>query len=209
MAGWAPDYASPSELAALVRVGDTLDDAQLALALSTASRAVDLAAGRQFGILSAVEARTYTARWDRSLYRWVIEVDDLMTTVGLIVKVDSLTADGSYPSTIDNAYVQTRPTNAVVKGRPWTSLALRPMTPSWVTGEEAGFQVTAKWGWTAVPTAIKQATLLQASRLLARRDSPFGIAGSPDAGSELRLLARVDPDVAVAVAPFRRWWGAR
>ena len=70
-------------------------------------------------------------------------------------------------------------------------------------------KVTARWGWAAVPSTIKQATLLQASRLLARRDAPFGIAGSPDVGSEIRLLARVDPDVAVAVAPYRRWWGAK
>ena len=50
----------------------------------------------------------------------------------------------------------------------------------------------------------QEATLLQASRLAARRDSPFGVAGSPDAGSEMRLLARVDPDVAVALEPYRR-----
>lgn len=207
MTGWAPDYASTSELASLVRVGDVADDAQLALALSTASRAVDLACGRQFGLLSAAEARTYTARWDRTAYRWVIEVDDLMTTTGLVVKVDSLQLDGSYPNTIDNAFVQTRPGNAVAKGRPWTSLAIRPQAPTWMSGDEAGIQVTAKWGWSAVPIAVKHATLLQASRLLARRDSPFGVAGSPDLGSEMRLLAKLDPDVAVAVAPFRRWWG--
>jgi hypothetical protein len=65
-------------------------------------------------------------------------------------------------------------------------------------------RVTALWGWSAVPPAIEQATLLQASRLLIRRDSPYGVAGSPEAGTEIRLLARLDPDVDVAVAPYRR-----
>ena len=84
---WAPDYADTSELASLVRVEDTLDDAQLALALSTASRAIDHTCGRQFGLLAAVEARYYTARWDKSACRWVVPIDDLMTSTGLLVAV--------------------------------------------------------------------------------------------------------------------------
>jgi hypothetical protein len=55
-----------------------------------------------------------------------------------------------------------------------------------------------------VPSAVKLATRLQASRFMARRDSPYGVAGSPDAGSEIRLLSRVDPDVAVALRGFSR-----
>lgn len=59
-----------------------------------------------------------------------------------------------------------------------------------------------------IPAGVTQACLLQASRFFARRYSPFGIAGSPENGSELRLLSRVDPDVAVVLAPYRVWWGA-
>jgi len=55
-----------------------------------------------------------------------------------------------------------------------------------------------------VPTTVKQATLLQASRVFARREAPFGVAGSPDMGSELRLLEKVDPDVAVMLVPYVR-----
>jgi len=64
------------------------------------------------------------------------------------------------------------------------------------------------WGWSAVPVPVKEATYLQASRFHSRRDSPYGIAGSPDQGSELRLLSRVDPDVAVSLSDFVRWWAA-
>lgn len=59
-----------------------------------------------------------------------------------------------------------------------------------------------------VPDSIKLACLLQASRFFIRREAPFGIAGSPEAGSELRLLAKVDPDVEVILGPYRSWWGA-
>jgi hypothetical protein len=53
----------------------------------------------------------------------------------------------------------------------------------------------------------KLATLIQASRLFARRHAPFGVAGNPEVG-QLRLLERLDPDVAISVRPFARVWGA-
>jgi hypothetical protein len=205
---WAPDYCDTSELASLVRIDDTLDDAQLALAIATASRAIDHAAGRQFGLVASAEARYYTPSWSRTLGRWTVETDDLMTTTGLAVAGDLL-GDSTYGDTLDVAYVNPRPLNAAQKGRPWTGLSIEPLSPVQFCAREDSVKVTGRWGWTAVPTTIKQATLLQASRLLARRDAPFGIAGSPDVGSEMRLLARVDPDVAVAIAPYRRWWGAK
>ena len=204
--GWAPDYASTSELASLVRIGDVLDDAQLGLAIATASRAIDHATGRQFGRLAAPEPRVYTARWSAGRGRWAVEVNDLMTLGGLAVDVDT-DGTGIYGAAADVAFLQARPPNAGAAGKPWTGLAFRPGSPVQPSGCEDGVQVTARWGWSSVPTAIRQATLMQASRLLARRDAPFGVAGSPEAGSEVRLLARLDPDVAVAVAPYRRWWG--
>jgi hypothetical protein len=68
-------------------------------------------------------------------------------------------------------------------------------------------KVTATFGWTAVPDAVKLACLIQASRLFARRHSPFGILGSPETGGELRLLERLDADLVVSVRPFQRVWG--
>lgn len=207
---WAPAYASTSELASLVRIGDTADDAQLALAIETASRAIDHATGRQFGQVAAPEVRYYQARWDRKTYRWTVEVDDLMTSTGLAMAVDILDR-GNYPYSVDVTYVGLRPSNAVVKGRPWTTLTILPTSPVQFSEARDAIKVTARWGWSAVPVTVKQACLLQASRLLSRRDSPFGVLGSSDAGGEarpVRLLPHLDPDVAVTVAPYRRWWGA-
>jgi hypothetical protein len=62
-----------------------------------------------------------------------------------------------------------------------------------------------------VPPSIPAALLLQASRLNKRRDSPFGIAGSPSAqgAGEVRLLARLDPDFITTLKPYvRKWWAA-
>lgn len=203
---WEPDYTTLGDLAEFVRIpaGDVVDDAQMMLAITAASRAVDRTAGRQFGMVAAAEARVYTARCDPARLRWSVPIDDLMDATGLTVAYDSA-GDETYASAI-TAY-SLRPGNAAPRARPWTELIVRPTSTVQPTGLEAGVRVTGLWGWSAVPAPVEEATLLQASRLLSRRDSPYGIAGSPETGSEMRLLAKVDPDVAVSLAGYLR--GAR
>lgn len=195
---WAPDYVSTLDLTQYLRIGDTNDNAQIALAVTAASRAVDRATSRQFGLVAAPEERTYTARWDRDRCRWVVEIDDLMTATGLEVTTSA--------GVIDVFALQ--PGNASFEDRPWTRLVVDPSSAVQPTAAEDGVTVKARFGWTTVPVAVQQATLVQASRLFKRRDAPFGVAGSPELGSELRLLAKVDPDVEVVLGPYRRWWAA-
>ena len=191
---WAPDYVTAAELKAFQRVNDTVDDVQIAMAISAASRAVDKAAGRQFGQLAAAATWVYTAEWDRHTGRWVVQVDDFDTVTGLAVTVGGA-------ATTD--YVKHHP-QAVSKGKVWTGLTLGQGVAASSTPEDVA--VTARWGWSAVPTSVKQATMLQAARFLARRDSPYGVAGSPAEGSEMRLMATVDPDVRVSLGPYVRVW---
>lgn len=191
---WVPNYVTDDELKLFVRVADTLDDVQVALAVTGASRAIDRAAGRQFGLVDAPEARVYTGEWDCVRGEWYVVVDDLMTEAGLTITVPAGTVT-SY---------RLEPGNSVVKGMPWTRIVVKADSAAKPDGLPDTVSVTAQWGWTAVPATIKQACLLQASRLLQRRDSPYGVAGSPDLGNELRLLAKVDPDVAVLVSAYRR-----
>ena len=199
---WQPDYASADELAEYVRIEDDVDDAQLALAVTAASRAIDEATHRQFGQETAPVARYYTARWNGTRGRWVVDVDDVQDVTGLEVRFDS--ADhGTYADTITD--YRLTPANAAADGKPWTRLEVLASSTVTPSGVPDGLEVTALFGWAAVPDTIKQACLLQASRLLTRRDAPFGVAGSPENGSELRLLARLDPDVEVNVRPYVRW----
>lgn len=188
---WAPDYITLQELKDLVDVDDTEDDAYLSLLPSAVSRAVDRACLRQFGKVSIVEERVYRTKYSRSRGAWRAIIDDVQTTVGMVVP--------------DSGYTL-GPDNADKLGKPWTYVDFTGDP----TGLRAGFMsMTALWGWTTTPDAVKVASLLQGNRWSSRKDSPFGIAGSPDQGTELRLLARVDPDVAVSLRNYRRdWWAA-
>jgi len=186
---WAPDYLTVDELSDYVRVGDDVDDVEIDRAIAAASRAIDDAAGRQFGKVAAPEARVYRARWDTDLCVWVAPIDDLATVTGSLLDGVVLDAAALYPR------------NAVAKGKVWTRLVVA--TSAYALDDDE-ITVTGAWGWPAVPAAVTMACALQASRFLARRDSPFGVAGSPAQGSELRLLSRLDPDVAVSLRGYIR-----
>lgn len=192
---WKPDYATTNELKSQLRIADTVDDTQIGVALTTASRAIDTTTGRQFGQLAAAAAWSYTPIWDRHRRRWLAIIDDLVTLTGMIVAVDGTT-------TTDYTL---EPTQAVTKGMVYYQIVLGSSVVC--TGDHNALVVTAQWGWPSVPVPVKQACLLQASRFLARRDSPYGIAGSPSEGSEMRLLALVDPDVRVSLGHYLRRTG--
>jgi hypothetical protein len=191
---WQPDYVTSAELKSYTDIDDTDDDVQITIAVATASRAIDEHCNRQFGVVAAAEERVYTAQARTDRGRWVIAVDDFMSVTSLAVEVDgdALTA-----------YTK-EPRNAAAEGRPWTRLVVDEDSAVLPTGTEYEIAVTALWGWSAVPTPVKQAALLQAQRFLVRRKSPFGVAGSPELGNELRLLARLDPDVAVSLRSYVR-----
>lgn len=197
---WKPDYITSTELKTELKITDSTDDAWVALVVTAASRAVDRHTRRQFGKLDTPTARVCgPASYRLELDRWVVPIPDLMTSTGLLVELDGVAVTDA----------ELEPFDAADEGRPWTRLALAEgSSVTWPTRGRR-VDVTATWGWSAVPTTVKTATMLQAQRFYARRDSPYGVAGSPDLGSELRLLAKVDADVAVMLTDYVRPAAAR
>ncbi|MFI6763870.1 hypothetical protein ACIBF5_32595, partial [Micromonospora sp. NPDC050417] len=118
---------------------------------------------------------------------WLVEVDDVQDVTGMTVGGMSVADSGAV----------LLPDDAPERGKPYerlgfTSYPGRPLV------------AVALWGWTAFPAGVVGAAKLQVSRWASRRDSPYGVAGSPADGSELRLLARLDPDVATTLAGLSR-----
>jgi hypothetical protein len=192
---WAPDYVTLVEQTHYARIDDDIDDAEIQVAITAASRAIDEHCNRQFGKVTVPTERLYTAWYDYERCRWVVDIDDLATAAGLVVAVADVGTVDSY---------DLEPVNAVADGKVWTRLSIKSDSTGTPTGAPNEISATATWGWPTVPVSVKQAAHLQTSRFLSRRDSPYGIAGSPDQGSELRLLSRVDPDVGVSLRGLRR-----
>lgn len=200
---WAPEYVTPEELAEFVRTDVESDRPDLTVACAAASRAIDLATYRQFGVTAGPEARIYTPKWSTKRGMWVIECDDVFAAPTAIA-VDTV-GDGTFSTTIDPSATLMLPVNNVVKGRPYERVALRRGVSVFSPLGPDSVRLTAIWGWTiGVPETIFLSSRLQASRFFARRNSPYGVAGSPDQGSEIRLQAKADPDVRLSVLPFRR-----
>lgn len=212
---WAPSYATADELRDFVRIDDDADDAVLTAALAGASRMIDNAADprpgwtRQFGRTDAPEARYYTP--SRRGYavpvrdQWVVETDDIADPDGVLDVAVDATGDGAW-QVVTGCLVL--PINAAAKDEPGTSILFSRSSMRVPPLVAECVRVLVGWGWPTVPEAIHEASMLQASRLVSRRDAPFGVAGSPEVGSEVRLLAKLDPDVENLVRPFVRKIGS-
>lgn len=194
-------YATLAELKGWVGITDALDDATLTLALDSASAQVDNYCDRTF-LAGAAAARQYFAGDSARL-----EVDPISTTAGLVVKTDD-NNDGIFETTWAASDYRLEPVNAASSGEPWTRIIAVgtrsfPRLPS-----RPGVEVTASYGWPGgvAPAPIKQATLLQAALLWKRKDAPFGVAGSVEFGSEIRILAKLDPQARDLLHPYRRLW---
>jgi hypothetical protein len=190
---WAPDYLTVAQLREYAGVSGNARASELADIVTSASRAVDRACRRQFGRVAAAVTRSYEAVYDRDAKVYRAQIADLQDVTGLTVT----DPDGTAVAAADYTLL---PVNAVADGMPYTAIEV----PS------AGlYAMLGLWGWSAVPAAVALAVRLQGSRWVHRRESPWGIAGSPDSGGELRLLARLDPDVETSLADYRRrWWAA-
>lgn len=187
-------YASLGDLKSAIRITDTDSDGLLQIALDAATSAIDEHCDRTFVASALASARVFEPVNGR------VVTDDFYTTSGLIVSVAGTVIPVAVPG-VSAGYTLT-PENAAASGEPYTGFYYQsfPLSawPLMFAVQRATATVTAKWGYALdVPAAVKMACLLQASRWFARRNSPYGIAGSPEAGSELRLLAKLDPDVAV------------
>lgn len=191
---WAPSYITTTELADFVRADQVIEESRLLLAVEAASRAVDDATNRQFGKEPAPVLRSYVGRVNSRICRWWAPIDDLQDMTGLVVEIGGVAVTD----------FRFEPVNAGPDGKPYTRIVFGPDAEATPNGTDPDIDMTAPWGWDSVPGTVKEATLLQGSRFFERMKSPFGVAGSPELGSELRLLERADPDVAVMVQKYTR-----
>jgi hypothetical protein len=194
------DYATRAELAAAFRIGDADDDDQLDLAITAASQWVTQYCDRDFNQADSATARTFHA-----FSSGMVWVDDISTTTGLLVATDD-GDDGTYETLWVSTDYQLEPLNGMVGGLTgWPYTHIRAVGESvYPTGvDRPAVQITARWGWPAVPAAVKQATLILAARLYKRRDSAEGVLAGFDFGP-VRVGTRLDPDVEMLLSPYRK-----
>lgn len=199
-------YCTLAQVKAALRISDTSDDTLLEGAIESASRLIDGYCNRSF-YAQGTATRIYTARDP-----YFCMVDDFSSIVELrssVLSPGTFEVVWTLPGGTAKPDVQLEPLNAVIEATPWAYDRLRAVGryffPTLTTnyGQQALVQLTAVFGWTSVPKVVEQATIIQASRLFKRLDSPLGVAGFGDMGV-MRVSRSIDPDVAMLVDPYRK-----
>ena len=196
-------YCALSEIKTYIGLSGSGQDTNLESAVESASREIDQYCGRIFYETTS-QVRTYTPT-----NRYELEVDDISTDTGLVVKLDT-TDDGSYDTTLtintDFIVSPVNRSNVLDENQPITMLKILDKRSSERFDVDIvnNVQVTAKYGFSSVPSAIKQATFLQATRLFKRKDSPFSTYGNPQTGTA-ELFNRFDPDALKLIKGYTKY----
>ena len=196
-------YATLADVKAALRITDSVDDSLIEIAIESASREIDGYCNRVF--YSTSGTRVYQPQDS-----FVCHTDDIISITTLKTSDNAQNYDNTWATTD----FQLEPLNGVTAGlaQPYTRVRAIGLNlfPVWnVTGTYSNFasvQITGVFGWSTVPTAIKQAAILLAMRQFKRYDSPLGVAGFGDIG--VMRVGRVDPDVEALLMPFKKLIGA-
>jgi hypothetical protein len=194
-------YATLAQIKSAMRIpsADTIDDAMLEMAIESASRMIDAECDRNF-YSSGTATRDFVPNDS-----YVVDTDDLTTIVSVTLDDQG---DQSFTITLAESDYQTEPVNQRVSGNAYPIYRLRMigdyLLPIW--GKQATVRIQGVYGFTPTPIQVTQATLLQASRLHKRADSPLGMTWGVD-GMGMRV-GKVDPDVAMLIRPFKKFAAA-
>lgn len=189
-------YAETEDVkkALAISVSDAEDDELLHQIVESVSRMIDEYTGQFF--YSTAGTAYYTPQLNS-----IVETDPFTSVTSIQTDEDG---DGVYEITWQAGDYYTQPYNAAMFGKPYTAIQVAP------DGDQAfspsipkSLKLVATFGWASVPAAVKQACIIAATTLYEGRKAPFGIVGSSEQGTVLRLSNRLHPEAALLLEPYR------
>ena len=187
-------YATLAQVKGALRITDSVDDSLLEMAIESASRLIDGYTYRYF-YNAGTAVRNFAAEDS-----YLVNIDDLVS-ISELKTTDEIGSEYTIWNATD---YQLQPVNGRQDGLsiPYTSILAVDDKLFNTLGSQALVRITGVWGWSAVPIAVTQATIIQSSRIYKRLDSPLGVAGFGDLGA-IRVGRSLDPDVEQLVMPYR------
>jgi hypothetical protein len=193
-------YATLAEFKSAIGIAstDTADDTPLQSVLDATDALIDNYCDRKQGFGTAAETRYYNAE----AYEYVL-IDDLVSITTLTTDDNG---DGTYPTTwVAGTDYNLSPPNAALDGWPYTQIDVSVKYPrNFPKLVYRGVKVQGLFGWPAVPSAVKQAAIIQAGAVWSSRTSPFGVIGSADLGGILRQTRALHPEAQVLLEQYRK-----
>jgi hypothetical protein len=187
-------YCTLNQIKAAIGIADGIDDSLLEMAVESASRQIDSYTERYF-----YNAGTATKIFS-PVDNWVCATEDFVS----LTEVQTSEDGESWDTTWSTEDWQAEPLNGRAGGIQSAYTQIRAVDSYLFPYREgeATVRLTGTWGWSAVPIAITQATVILGSRIFKRLDSPLGII-SGELGS-MRVGFRLDPDVQHLIEPYRK-----
>lgn len=187
-------YATLIQTKAALGIQDGFEDSLIEMAIESASRQIDSYTERVF-YNAGTAVRIYSP-----LDNYVLATDDFIS----VSKVETSEDGESWDTEWSATDWQAEPLNNLAGGLVTSYTQIRAVDNYLfpVREGEATARLTGVWGWSSVPIAITQATIILASRIFKRLDSPLGII-SGELGS-MRVGFRLDPDVQHLIEPYRK-----
>jgi hypothetical protein len=191
------DIITPEEVAEYA-LGNGVDMAQdfvlLEWARNTAVQAAQQHCRRTFELAGT----TATARVFAPSSPGLCPIDDVHDLTDFVVRTDS-NDSGTFSTTFSANDYELSPLNAT----PYTRLrAVGTLSFPMATLREGVVQVTARWGWPAVPPMVKQACLELAKDAYRAHSATSGVL--VDAGTGAMFSARTNRMASAWLAPFVR-----
>ena len=189
-------YCTLAEVKAALRLTDNVDDTLLENAIESASRRIDGYTGRFFYKTN----QTAITMYPYNEYMLFFPAD--VSSTAVTIKIDSA-ANGTYATTLTQGVdYLLEPTDAVLQSRPYLNARMvgGATFPLYVTPSFPTVQVTAIWGWNAIPDDVNQACVLLAMRQFARLNAALGVVGFADMAITVRAI---DPDVRDLLSPYK------
>jgi hypothetical protein len=192
-------YVSALSLATYLRMDVPAEDVSLdllSMSVASATAWVNEHTRRDFNLADTATARYFDTSTD------VVMVDDIGHAT-ITLATDSA-QDGTHSTAWAATDFQVNPLDAIAANEPITSLIAvgSYAFPQAAFRRRGLVKVTARWGWPAVPEAVKQATLILAASLFKRHESPTGLLGGGEFG-QIRVGTIVDPHVTMLLQPYR------
>ena len=187
-------YATLAEVKAVLRLTDSTDDTLLENAIEGASRRIDgYCATFFYQTAKVINLYPYNE------YR--VSFPDASSIT--YIKTDN-DGDGTFETTwTAGTDDQLEPLDQTLQGRPYRrATAIGSKTfPIFGLPNPPSVQISATWGWPAIPDDVREACVLLSIRGFARYNAALGVIGFNDMAIQVRA---VDPDVRDLLAPYRK-----
>jgi hypothetical protein len=159
-----------AQLKSWLNIDDSTDDGLLSMITGSASQMVRTYCGRSFEVDTG---QTATARYFVPSDEYVTLIDDCWAVT--LVETDD-GDDGTYNFTWQATDWQAQPVGNIgptgLAGWPYTRI-VAVEAATFPIAKRPAVKVTAKWGWSALPTEVMNATLMMAAEIYKARSGGF------------------------------------